>query len=158
MDQEASTPKGGATCRMEHCLLGAKCRTEKKLAEADVQGRQTAQRVELMPLVVLAKTIETTGSYVVRVEAQYLLTSTGGLREQSEASKGTCVVDSLSRVTRLLRKPTHSEATGHRLLHVLRHARQHHRSSLGNHLCAAKARVPSTAPISPKENETTKKE
>ena len=73
---------------MEHCLLGAKCRTEKKLAEADVQGRQTAQRVELMALVVLAETIEPAGLYVVRVDAQYLLTSTGRPERAKRGVKG----------------------------------------------------------------------
>ena len=93
-----------ATCGMEHCLLGSKCRTEKKPAWADVQGRQTVQRVELMALVVLAETIEAAGLYVVRVQAQYLLTSTGRPERAKRGVNGDfCARFFESRVTRLSR-------------------------------------------------------
>ena len=104
MDQAASTHKG-ATCGMVHCLLGAKCRTEKKPSKADVHGRQTVQRVELMALVVLAETIEPAGLYVVRVDAEHFFASMG----RPERAKRGVIGDLRSRfseirVTRLLRK------------------------------------------------------
>ena len=153
MDQEASTPKA-ATCGIEHCLLGAKCKTEKKLAWAGVQGRHTIERVELMALVVLAETIEPSGLYVVRVDAQHLLTSMGRAERAKRGVNGDLSSRFIEiRVTRLSR--SHLAA---KELDIECSTRFEMRGDIIEANLAAKARVPSNAHTSPQENEATKKE
>ena len=149
-----------ATCGLEHCLPQAKSRTETTPVWANVQGRPTAPRAELMALVVLAETIEPAGLHVVGVDAQYLLTSMGRPETAKRGVNGVLCSQFFGiRVTRLSR----SHRTEKELdiecstCFDTRGARQH-QSELGSHPCATEARVPSTAPTSPQENQATKKE
>ena len=113
------------------------------------------QCVELMALVVLAETIEPAGLYVVRVDAQYLLTSTGRPERAKRGVNGDlCSRFFEIRVTRLSR--SHLTA---KELDIECSTRFHMRGNIieANLAARAKARVSSTAPTTPQENEAMKK-